>query len=177
MERVLTEPTDAQLVRETIDGDREAYAELVRRHASRVYAVCFAILRDPDESEDAAQDALLKGMTQIHSLREGSKFAVWITQIAQNQCRDYWRVQRRRLELLRKNYTDAPSAPDASSRDIDDALERLPEKYRVPLMLYYFDGQSTENVAQTLAISRAGVGTRLARARRELRRLLEKNDG
>ena len=102
---------------------------------------------------------------------------MWITQIAQNQCRDYWRVQKRRLELLRKNYADVPPGPDASSRDINEAIDKLPEKYRVPLMLYYFDGQSTENVAQTLDISRAGVGTRLARARRELRRLLEKNNG
>jgi RNA polymerase sigma-70 factor (ECF subfamily) len=131
------------------------------------------MLHDPDESEDLAQEALIKGMTRIHSLRDGSQFARWITRIAQNLCRDHWRTTNRRRELLEEYNHQTPHAADSAAPDLSEALERLPEKYRVPLLLYYFDGQSSESVARSLKLSRAGASTRLARARRELRRILE----
>ena len=180
LENLLTDVKDAELVKAAADGDRQAYADLVRRHAARIYAVCLAMLRDPDDSQDVAQEALLKGMTRIGSLREGSQFGLWLTRIAQNLCRDHWRVQQRRRELLQENAAAAMPdgeimpAGESSAPDLSAALARLPEKFRVPLMLYYFDGQSSENVARALDLSRAGAGTRLARARQALRQLLEK---
>jgi RNA polymerase sigma-70 factor (ECF subfamily) len=171
----LHEPTDAELVNASVDGDREAYAALVHRHASRVYAVCLAILHDPDDSQDMAQEALIKGMTRIRSLRDGEQFAAWITRIAQNLCKDHRRTCNRRRELLLTQNQTVSSHIESSSPDISAALAELPEKYRIPLMLYYFDGQSSENLARTLNLSRAGASTRLVRARRALRRLLEKS--
>lgn len=169
------EPNDEELVRASAGGNREAYAALVRRHASRVYAVCLAILHDPDDSQDMAQEALIKGMTRIHSLRDGTQFAAWITRIAQNLCKDHRRTRNRRRELLLTQNQTVSSYKESSSPDISSALAKLPEKYRIPLMLYYFDGQSSENLARTLNLSRAGASTRLVRARRALRRLLEKS--
>jgi RNA polymerase sigma-70 factor (ECF subfamily) len=171
----LYEPNDAELVSASASGDREAYAVLVRRHASRVYAFCLAMLHDPDDSQDMAQEALIKGMTRIHSLRDGTQFAAWIMRIAQNLCRDHRRTWNRRRELLQRENPTVPSSVESSTPDISAALAKLPEKYRVPLMLYYFDGQSSENLARTLNLSRAGASTRLVRARRALRRLLEKS--
>ena len=169
------EQNDAELVRASAEGDRAAYAALVRRHASRVYAVCLAILHDPDDSQDMAQEALIRGMTQIHSLRDGTQFAAWITRIAQNLCKDHRRTWTRRRELLQQQNPTVSSPAESSSPDLSAALSKLPEKYRIPLMLFYFDGQSSENLARTLNLSRAGASTRLVRARRALRRLLEKS--
>ncbi len=169
----MTERMDAELVSATVEGDREAYATLVRRYASRIYAVCLAMLHDPDDSQDVAQEALLRGMTRIDTLRDGSQFATWITRIARNMCKDYWRVERRRRELMREREPDLEHFSEVPSSDLPSALEKLPEEYRTPLMLYYFDGQSSENVARALNISRAGAGRRLVRARQALRRLLE----
>lgn len=171
----MNEPTDAELVSASADGDREAYAALVRRHASRVYAVCLAILHDPDDSQDMAQEALIKGMTRIDSLRDATQFAAWITRIAQNLCRDHRRTWNRRRELLLAQNQTVSSHIESPSPDLSAALAELPEKHRIPLMLYYFDGQSSENLARTLNLSRAGASTRLVRARRALRRLLEKS--
>lgn len=169
----MTERMDAELVSATIDGDREAYATLVRRYASRIYAVCLAMLHDPDDSQDVAQETLLRGMTQIDTLRDGSQFATWITRIAQNMCKDRWRIERRRQELLREREPELEQVSEMPSLDLPSALEKLSEEHRTPLMLYYFDGQSSENVARALNISRAGAGRRLVRARQALRRLLE----
>jgi RNA polymerase sigma-70 factor (ECF subfamily) len=177
LELQLTGMNDAELVRATVAGDREAYAALVRRHASRIYAVCLAVLHDPDDSQDAAQDALYKGLKSIGSLHDGSQFAAWITRIAQNLCRDKWRTEKRRQELLEQRSTELAPESESPPPDITDALEELPDEYRTPLMLYYFDGQSSENVARALGLTRAGASTRIARARRALRGLLEKRDG
>ncbi len=171
----MNERNDAELVSASAEGDRDAYAVLVRRHASRVYATCLAMLNDPDDSKDMAQETLVKGMIRIHSLRDGTQFAAWITRIAQNLCRDHRRTWKRRRELLQTQDPPVSSTTKPSSLDLSTALARLPEKYRIPLMLYYFDGQSSENLARTLNLSRAGASTRLVRARRALRRLLEKN--
>jgi RNA polymerase sigma-70 factor (ECF subfamily) len=171
----LAERRDEELVSAAVEGDRRAYGALVHRYASRIYAVCLSILHDPDDSQDAAQETLLKAMTRINTLRDGSQFAMWLTRIAQNLCRDQQRVRKRRDELLREQRPLFAQSFEAPSPDLPLALERLPEKYRTPLMLYYFDGQSSENVARALNISRAGAGRRLVQAREALRRLLEKS--
>ena len=169
----MTDRNDIELVEASVRGDREAYAALVRRYASSVYAVCLSMLHDPDESQDMAQETLIKGMERIHTLREGSQFAPWITRIAQNLCRDYWRIRKRRDELLKERGPELVPGAGESSMDLPLALERLPEKHRTPLLLYYFDGQSSESVAAALSTSRSGASRRLAQAREALRRLLE----
>jgi len=168
--------TDAELVAACRKGEIEAYSALVRRHSRQVFAICLGMTGRISDSEDLAQEILVKGFQEIGGLRDGKRFAAWIAQIARNRCYDFLRVQGRRRDLLQREATRAadevePEEPDHTELHI--ALERLPEEYRLPLMLYYFDGQSAESVARALEMSPAGAYTRLSRARRELRRLLE----
>jgi RNA polymerase sigma-70 factor (ECF subfamily) len=111
-------------------------------------------------------------MANILTLRDGKQFAGWISQIARNLCRDQWRTRKRRRELLSQRVVEEAQDFGRFS-DLHDALERLPEEHRLPLMLYYFDGRSTENLARELNLTRGGACTRLFRARNELRKLLE----
>lgn len=168
--------TDAEQVAACQKGEVEAYSTLVRRHSRQVFAICLGMTGHISDSEDLAQEILVKGFRQITGLRDGTRFAAWIAQIARNRCHDFIRVQGRRRELLRREAAVAAEEPEPQEPDHTDlhiALERLPEEYRLPLMLYYFDGQSAESVARALEMSPAGAYTRLSRARRELRRLLE----
>ncbi len=91
--------------------------------------------------------------------------------IARNLCRDHYRKSHRRRELLERNPVENGYHP-GDFGDLHDALERLPEQHRLPLMLFYFDGKSTENLARELNLTKAGACTRLFRARNELRKLL-----
>ena len=171
MEDPVNEPTDAQLVASCREGDKEAFATLVRRHTRRVFAVCLGMLREVADAEDAVQEVFLRGMTNLHALRDEEKLAGWIVQMARNHCRDILR-KRRRHELVPQ-----PEEPVAETRDeffdLHGALAGLPEEYRLPLMLFYFDGHSTRSVADALSLSQAGACTRLSRARKKLRRSLE----
>ena len=175
MELQLNDMPDEDLVAASRGGGRSAYAALVRRHSKRVYAVCVGILGNVAETEDIFQDTFVRGMTHINTLREGGQFAAWISQIARNLCRDHIRKRNRHRVLLnaRQAQTD-PVHEDFSS--LYDALEKLPEKHRLPLMLFYFDGKSADKLAQELNMTRAGACTRLFRARNELRKLLGERD-
>jgi len=157
-------------------GDRSAYTDLVRAYSARVFAICLAMLGNQYDAEDTAQQTLLKGLTGISSLRGDGQFGAWISRIARNLCIDFIRKRR-----LRANVPDRqPDLAQPDSRDYDElqvALAKLPEDSRLTLPLYYFDGRSAKNIAQTLDISEGAVQTRLCRARKQLRRLLEAQRG
>ena len=167
--------TDKELVRACRKGDKDAYAQLVDRYARRVFGVCLGVLGNVHDAEDAGQDALIAGFTRIGGLKDGEQFGAWITTIARNQCVDMIR----RKKLTRKKLTDKKEqTPDAGRAceypQLEKAISLLPEKYRTPLLLYYFEEQSAEKVAEVLEITTAGVLTRLSRGRKKLRKLLGK---
>ena len=162
---------ERQLIRAGIAGDRSAREKLLKRHSRPVLAVCLGILGNLHDAEDCAQEALVRGLTQMHQLRDDGQFGGWISRIARNLCVDF--IRRRK----RSEQEAAPKDPPREEiqggyTDLYDAIAKLPEDYRLPLVLYYFDGRSSESVAETLGISPAGVLTRLSRARRELRERL-----
>jgi RNA polymerase sigma-70 factor (ECF subfamily) len=172
----VNERTDEYLVTASRNGDRQAYAGLVRRHSRRVYAVCIGILGNSADTDDMAQETFVKGFSRIGTLRSGSSFGPWITHIARNLCRDHIRVNARRRELMTERIID-PQRGETDYSALHAALAELPEQYRTPLMLFYFDGKSAKKLAGELEISHAGACTRLSRARRELRRIMERQAG
>ncbi len=167
---------ERQLVIDCLNGDREAYAVLVKRYAKQVFAMCLGILGKVSDAEDMAQETLIRGFTRINQLRESEQFRSWIMTIARNLCIDFVRRGKIQNETLAMQDCHRYSFPQEYT-ELHDAISKLPEKYRLPLMLYYFDGQSSESVAITLNVTPAGVLTRLSRARKELRKLLDLKGG
>jgi RNA polymerase sigma factor (sigma-70 family) len=166
---------DRKLVEACMRGDREAYAGLVRLYTGRVYATCLAIVGSEADAEDLAQEALVRGFTKIASLRDRDRFGPWIATIAGNLSRNFIRERANRSRLLAAQ-ADCPGAEPEGFSDLRCALRDLPEKHRIPLVLYYFDATSTESIAATLGISPEAVHMRLSRARGELRKLLERTE-
>lgn len=172
MELQLNQLSEEELVAASKNGDRAAYAALVRRHSRRVYAICLGVLGKTSEVEDMFQDTFVKGLTRLHTLRDDGQFTGWISQIARNLCRDHYRKSQRRHELLQRRHpVDAATAVNEYA-DLHAALQKLPERYRLPLVLFYFDGKSSERLAEELNLTKAGASSRLFRARNALRKLL-----
>jgi len=164
--------SEKDLVARCRTGDRSAYTDLVRNCSARVFAICLAMLGNSYDAEDVAQETLLKGLMGIRGLRRDDQFGAWISRIARNLCIDFIRKRRLRVEVPDRE----PSSTQPDSCDYDElqtALAKLPEDLRLTLMLYYFDGRSAKNIAEALDISQGAVQTRLCRARKQLRRLLE----
>jgi len=164
---------DRELVDACLRGDREAYGDLVKRHAGRVYAVCFSIAGTAADAEDLAQEALVTGFKKIASLRDRDRFGPWIATIAGNLSRNFIRQRSNRERLLAMQANRDCGEPE-NGAGLRGMLRKLPEPLRIPLLLYYFDGRSTGSIAATLDISPEAVRMRLSRARGELRKLLEK---
>jgi len=154
-------------------GDRSAYGDLIRAHSARVFAVCLGMLGNRHDAEDLTQQTLLSGFLRIRTLRDSDRFAPWIVRIARNLCIDVLRTRKRASVSSGPSNTSGQSDPD-DLRRLEQALSRLDADYRVPLLLFYFDGRSTQNIAETLGITQANVQTRLSRARKQLRRWLER---
>jgi RNA polymerase sigma-70 factor (ECF subfamily) len=170
----LDERPDEQLAMASSSGDKGAYGILVCRHMRRVFAVCLAMLGDLADAEDAVQEVFVKGLKGIHTLRDSRQFEGWISQIARNHCRDQLRRHSRRRQVP---LTEATGGTTAAQEDdfasLRGAIGRLPEHFRLPLLLYYYDGKSTQKLAEDLNLTQGGACTRLYRARKELRKLLD----
>lgn len=164
--------TEKNLIASCQNGNRMAYADLVRAHSGRVFAICLGILGNRHDAEDMAQQSLLRGFMRIGSLRQSGRFGPWIARIARNLCLD---AIRKRKHNTISGFVGAGREEGIDAEDcrrLEAALARLSSDYRVPLLLFYFDGRSTQNIAETLGITQANVQTRLSRARRQLRALL-----
>ena len=163
---------EKKLVARCRKADKLSYAGLVKAYSRRVFAICLGMLGNNHDAEDIAQQVLLKGFTDINQLRDDEQFGAWISRIARNLCIDF--IRRRKLEANGLVEQAATSRSDSKEYPgLEAALAKLSEDYRLALMLYYFDGRSAESVAETLGISKAVVYTRLSRARKQLRKLLD----
>jgi RNA polymerase sigma-70 factor (ECF subfamily) len=130
------------------------------------------MLGNRHDAEDIAQQVFLKGLRDINQLLDGERFGAWIGRTTKNLCIDFIRRQKYGRND-RPGQCSAIEAGPAAYPELEGALAKLAEKYRLVLMLYYFDGQSTKNIAEALDITEAAVHTRMSRARKELRKLLE----
>jgi len=167
---------ERKLVVLCLNCDKSACAELVKAYSSRVFALSLGILGNRHDAEDIAQQALLKALTDMDQLRDGERFGPWLCQITKNLSIDLVRKRRRSSEALLRHAPSEKGRAD-SLASLEIALAKLPDDSRIALLLYYFDGRSTENIAETLGISRIAVHARLSRARRRLRELLETEGG
>ena len=134
------------------------------------------MLGNRHDAEDAAQQTLMKGFADLGKLQDAELFGAWIGRIARNMCIDSLRSRKRKESALAERAGgDANEARDYE--ELETALEKLDERHRMVLMLYYFDGRSTGNIGDILNISESAVHARMSRARKQLRRLLEAERG
>lgn len=168
--------TDAQLVQAVRRGDPHAFADLVRRHALRVAAVCRTRLHDPSLVEDMVQETFLRSLRFLSTLERPERFGSWLHGIALRACSD-WRKARARTEVsLGASMEPASQVPpeDPAERHlvVKQAIGRLPEGLREAVTLFYYGRLSYQEISDALGITPAAVAARLTRARWLLRERL-----
>ncbi|MDB6129830.1 MAG: hypothetical protein JWM04_937, partial [Verrucomicrobiales bacterium] len=167
---------DVELVLAARRGEKKAFVEIVSRYQAMVCGIALGILTNFAASEDAAQDAFLTAWKKIGDLRDPASLKSWLAQIARNSALAHLRRQRGHdpLDETIELPDESPSPADVASTEEEAELVRiylakLPENYRLPLVLYYREGQSVSAVAETLHISEDAVKQRLARGREMLK--------
>lgn len=148
--------------------DKDFFVKEIEAHSGMLYRVAYTILRNDDACKDALQDTALKAWEKRGTLKEPRYFRTWITRILINTCYDTQRKRRRMVSI-----EDVPE-PQVAAPDISlaMALQSLPEKLRLPLVLYYSEGLTYAEIAQTLRLPMATVRGRIHRAKGQLRKEL-----
>jgi RNA polymerase sigma factor (sigma-70 family) len=170
------DPSDRELLERFLARrDPEAFAALVRRHGPTVLGVCRRVLRDGHDAEDAFQATFLVLAQSARSISRREALGSWLYGVA---CRVAWRARsdaaRRRLHEGRAaTRTEAVPGPDATWDDVrvvlDEEVSRLPDRYRRPIVLCYFEGKTYQEAARLLGCPAGTASVRLARARDLLR--------
>jgi len=149
--------------------DRAFFIAEIETCSGMMYRVAWSILRNEADVQDALQDAVLKAWEKRDKLCEEKYFRTWITRILINVCYDTQRMHRK-IVPLDKIPVQSFSVPDP---DLAMALEALPEKLRLPLVLCYSEGMTYEEAADVLRIPMTTLRGRLRRGKKELRKELD----
>ena len=174
------DPTIIQWVNDAMQGDQDAFAELVYTFQDSVYNLCYRILGERTEAEDAAQEAFLRAYTNLHRYDQTRSFKTWLLTIASNHCID--RLRKRRLSYLSLDdpvpatlslSSDEPEPETATimnqrSREIQILLDQLSPEYRTAVVLRYWYDYSYSEIAEMMDTTESAIKSRLFRARQTL---------
>ena len=159
-------------------GDAEAFGQLVEHYQAAVYNLCYRMLGDPYEAEDAAQETFLRAFRSLDRFDRRRSFSTWLLSIAAHYCID--QIRRRRMvifpieDLPNQEINDPSPGPEShlalkeAQRRVQALLSSLNPTDRASVVMYYWYDFSYEEIAQALNLTISAVKSRLHRARRDL---------
>jgi RNA polymerase sigma-70 factor (ECF subfamily) len=173
---------DRELIQRARRGDAEAYGELVLRHQTSVFNVCYRILHERAEAEDMSQETFLRARERLELFDEERPFGPWIRRVAANVCLNHLEAQKQTAEWNEERDADESQRPEMRvearerSEQIRRALASLPARYRVVVELRHYQELSYEEIAAELKIPLSDVKSHLFRARKMLAEKLHAPD-
>ena len=149
--------------------NKTEFAALVVEQTDRMYRIAWTLLRSDEDCRDAMQEAALKAWTKRFTLREPKYFTTWLTRILINEAHAIQRRRRRIVPL------EEAAAASVQPRDMTLALalQSLPEKLRLPLVMHALEGMSYEEIGKVLRLPHSTITGRIHRAKQQLRKELE----
>ena len=181
----MTREQEYLIVQRVLEGEPDAFEELVLEYEKKVYNVALRMLNNSEDAADMTQEAFIKAYNSLSGFRGDSKFSVWLTRIVSNLCLDFIRSRNRRpamsLSVEDEDGEDAQLDIGDSSQSPEELLERqltresvrrglrsLPEDYREILLLREIQGLSYDEIAEALDIEVGTVKSRIFRGRKKL---------
>jgi RNA polymerase sigma-70 factor (ECF subfamily) len=162
------------------------FAVIYQSNHGRVLRMCRYLLNSQDAAEDAAHEVFLRAQSRLSTYNPALPISSWLSGIATNYCIDVLRRRTTEKRIFQAETPDSPEAPASGpgpltemlvaerGNDLRNGLARLDDKYRVPLVLVYYNEMSYDEIAMALGLTRNLVATLIFRAKQQLRRLLQK---
>lgn len=173
--------TDMELINKCLSGEQEAFSEIVTRYKKLIYSVVYNMISDKQEVNDIAQEVFIRIYKSLGRYNPEYKFSTWAVKIATNLCLDVHR--KKKIDPISiDEMIDVSSGVDTpetkyikkeKSESIKRAVAELPDKYRIPILLFHQNGLSYEEITDILKEPMSIVKNRLYRARLMLREKLE----
>ena len=177
--QILQLDDDFSLIQRFIEGDESTFRILVQRHKDKIRNIIYLTLNSSEAVDDIAQDVLITIYKNLKSFRFQSQFSTWLYRITVNKCKDHLRkVRIRSIFAPMKDGEEEPVyLPSMELKEISEivnnAIAKLPEKLRLPLLLKDIEGLSYQEIAETVECEIGTVKSRIFRAREGLRELLK----
>ena len=176
--------TDDRLIKAVLSGDDDAFAELIRRHKRKIFLIVAKFARDDDELDDVSQEIFVKMYKGLNKYRGDAPFEHWLSKLAVNACYDMLRKRQRDADKVPLETVElslsGPDSQDTRSRDAWDilrsALTKLRPEDRLVITLLNLEEKSVREISDLTGWSEAKVKVRAFRARKELKKILEKSD-
>jgi RNA polymerase sigma-70 factor (ECF subfamily) len=169
------------LIEQTLQGDQRAYGQLATRYSGALYGLAYRMLGNQQDAEDAVQEILIRAYTRLVTFDQNRRFSTWLLSIASNYCIDLLRKRRFTWITLDDIEFSMPSLAPGPERSairqeqqelVQQALQQLPEHYRLVTILLYWHDLSYEEISTVTGLSISTIKTRLHRARNMLAKAL-----
>ena len=178
--------TDEQLVKLTRQKDQELYRQLVKRYQDKLLRYAIGLIQDEDKAADIVQQAFIKAFVNLKGFKLKKKFSSWIYRIVHNEAINFIKKQSKEVSLeangwlkeALKSKTNIEQEFDQKQtrKQLSACLKQLPLKYRSPLILFYLEEKSYQEVSEVLRIPTGTVGTRINRGKKLIRIIYNKNN-
>ncbi len=168
-------------------GDPQAFAHIVESYQRPVYNLCYRMLGNQQEAEDAAQETFIRAYNNLNRFDANRKFINWVLTIASNHCIDRLRKRRVHVSSLEEEpYVEKIPLPETNdphrsaerseaAAQVQQWINQLSPDYRTPIVLLYWYGYSYEEIANAMNISTPAVKSRLHRARKKIAAIIAKS--
>ena len=177
--QILKLDDDFSLVKRFIDGDDSTFRLLVKRHKEKVRNIIYLTLGDSDAVDDIAQEVFITVYKNLKNFRFESLFTTWLYRITVNKCKDHLRKKNVRKifvpikEANGELRNDSVTEQSDISKFVMNAISKLPQKLKVPLLLKDIEGFSYQEIAETMECEIGTVKSRIFRAREGLKKILQ----
>lgn len=187
-DRVVEADRDRELILRAQGGDEPAFAELVKRHQRRAFAIAFGLVRDEEDASEIVQEAFLRVYRGLDAFNGAASFFTWLYRIVKNLSIDLMRRpswQRELADELAGEQADALFLSrlfDANPEDtlrrrelaevVGEAIDALPSYHRAVILMREVEGMSYEEMADAVGVSKGTIMSRLFHARKKLQRAL-----
>lgn len=155
---------------QTADRD-DAFSALYRQHVNTVYNIALSYLKNPAEAEDVTSDVFVQVLESGMTFPDETQARAWLITVTKNRCKNHlrhWLRRRRAAEEVMEQIPVENMEPEL--RQVMEAIYRLPERYRLPLLLFAVEGYSVRETGEILHLNESTVRTRIARAREMIRK-------
>ena len=151
---------------------KEEFTVFAEKYMDTIYRVAYSWLKNSHDANDVTQDVLIQLFKTDKEFESDSHLKNWLIRVTVNQCKMIFRSPWNRMEDV-DTYAETLGFEDESHMDLFQAVMKLDKKYRVPLILFYYEGYSTAEVASIIGITEKTVSTRLFRAKTQLKDYLK----
>ena len=178
--KTLYENIHQEIIDQCREGSQKAQFQLYKLYYKPMYSVCMRIVNNTAEAEDVMQESFLNAFRNMESYKNEVSFGAWLKRIVINRSLDHLKKKRVKLEEINEKTAQIPDyqmeLKEVNMETVKNAIQQLPDGYRVVLSLYLIEGYDHEEISEILGISNSNSRTQFLRAKNKLREILKNKE-